>query len=388
VFNLLVTSSIRGYNRISVFVALLCLFAALWAIDRFLLTRTGPARRWRYPAWGALLVLGFLDQTPHSWFREKIVTTLGDQAWRFRADADFFGRIEAHMPPGSKVFCLPYMGFPEVPPSYKLNAYEHARGYVHTSTLVWSFGAVKGREADVWQGEVAAGLRPEGIERMLRRVVARGFDGILIDGRGFPPVSDPKQRLRAGEIISRIQQAYADLGRRDPLYLPEIAQGDKEQFFLDLRPYRDAYRQNHPLAYADLEQKERDWVAVVWLEGFASPELPGFAHEYREGPRDALAWFVNPADRPQKFRLTMKVGALQPGAFHFHVTGLGVDDEFVVERVHGESDTRYAPTDKVYEVVVPPGRHALRFRCAPPPGFVSADNRGLCYFIKDFRKTD
>jgi hypothetical protein len=391
VFNLLVTSSIRGYNRISVFIALLCLFASLWAIDRFLLTRTGGARRLRYPAWAAVLALGFLDQTPYSWFREKIVTTLGTQAKRYRADADFFGRVESHMPPGSKIFCLPYMGYPEVPPTYKIAAYEHVRGYIHTSGLIWSFGAMKGREADVWQGEVAAGLRPEMITNMLRRVVARGFDGLFIDGRGFPPLSDPARRVGPGQIIAAINYDYGEelkrLGR--PVApLPQEEQGDKQQFFLDLRPYRDAYRQNHPDAYEALERYEREWVAVVWLEGFASPELPGFTHEYREGPRDALAWFVNPADRPQKFLVTMKLGCTQPGAYQFRISGLGVDDEFVLERTHPEGDTKYVPEPKTYPVTVPPGRHALRFRCTPPPGFISADYRGLCYFIKDFKKTE
>ncbi|HEV3385096.1 MAG TPA: hypothetical protein VG097_09780, partial [Gemmata sp.] len=42
VFNLFVTAQIRSYNRISVFIAFLCFFATLWAIDRFLVERRRP----------------------------------------------------------------------------------------------------------------------------------------------------------------------------------------------------------------------------------------------------------------------------------------------------------------------------------------------------------
>jgi hypothetical protein len=391
IFNLLVTGSIRGYNRISVFIALFCLTASLWAIDRFLLTRRGRARRLRYPVWAAVAVVGFLDQTPYSWFRQKIVLTLRDQARRYRADADFFGRVESRLPPGSKVFCLPYSGYPEVPPTYKMAAYEHMRGYVHTGGLCWSFGAMKGREADAWQGEVAAGLRPERIAGMLRRVVARGFDGLFIDGHGFPPISDPARNVTPGVIIAVINYEYAlELKRlgRPVVTLPEEEQGDGQQFFLDLRPYRDAYRQNHPAAYEALERQEREWVAVLWLEGFFSPELPGFWNEYREGPPEGLAWFVNPSDRERTFLISMHFGCLQPGAYRMNITGLGVEDEFVIERPLGETDSRRTDRHKEYRVTVPPGRHALSFRCTPPPDFIPADPRRLCYFIKDFRKTE
>ena len=44
-------------------------------------------------------------------------------AERFRADKRFFAKIEDAMPPGTKVFCIPYTGFPESPPVYKMSNY-------------------------------------------------------------------------------------------------------------------------------------------------------------------------------------------------------------------------------------------------------------------------
>ena len=76
---------------------------------------------------------------------------------------------------------------------------------------------------------------------MLMRVVAAGFDGLLIDDRGFAPAHDPKQRLGAAEVITEINQNYAEVLVRPVAQLPEIRHLDRQQFFLDLRPFRDAY---------------------------------------------------------------------------------------------------------------------------------------------------
>jgi hypothetical protein len=224
---------------------------------------------------------------------------------------------------------------------------------------------------------------------MLLRVVARGFDGLFIDGRGFPPIRDPKQRLGAAEIITEINQAYADALGRKVAQLPEIRHLDHQQFFLDLRPFRDAYRERPDLVAAleSLERQEREWVAILWLDGFVSPEPPGFADEYREGPGDATAVFVNPADRPRRLRVTMHFGVMQPGVYDMQLSGL-VEDQFPIEKPRADRDPRNGGPIRTYTFTLPPGRHAIRFRCTPPPDFMPSDHRKMCYFIKDFEKAE
>jgi len=389
VFNLLVTASIRGYNRISVVIAFLCFLAALWAIDRFLLTRTTPRiRRLRYPAWATVLLLGLFDQTPFGWFRAGIVKTIDEQASRFRADADFFKGIQKQMPAGSRVFCVPYIGFPEVPPLVRMPAYEHARGYIHSDGLVWSFGAMKGREVDAWQADVSAVLRKETIARFLQRIVARGFDGLLIDGRGFPPAKEPRDWLTGPEVLNEVNQIYARELGRPGARLPEIIHDDRQQFFLDLRPYRDLYLGKNAEAFEAMAKQEREWVAVVWVNGFYSPEPAGFAHEYREGPRDGTAWFVNPSDRERTFRVSVKFGCFQPGSYRFQFSGL-LDKEFDIERAGDTHEGRHHDGElKEFTVVVPPGRHPLRIRCTPPPDFAPVGYRKMYYALMDFKMAE
>jgi hypothetical protein len=397
IFNLLVTANIRCYNRISVFIAFLCFFAILWALDRYLLTRARRSnRRLRYAAWAGVLLLGMLDQTPYSWFRSGIIKTLDEQASRFHADARFFAQIEERMP-GGKVFCLPYVPYPEVPELHKMPTYDHARGYIHTNTVVWSFGAIKGREADAWQGDVATPLNEKKVREMLPRLVAKGFDGVMIDGRGFPPVKDAGGRITAPLVIAEMNQAYAELQTKGSVKrLPEIIHDGKEQFFLDLRPYRDLYAQKSPAAFETIETQEREWVTVLWLGGFANSdqfinprEFQREGYWYREGPPDGRAWFLNPTDRERKFKITMTFGVFSPGTFQIKLSGLGIEnDEFEIDKKPMDWEEQKYGVTREYTIAVPPGRHALRIRCIPPPGYIHADYRRLCYYIKEFKMSE
>jgi hypothetical protein len=383
-FNLLVIPHIRAYNRISVFLAFLCFFAVLWWLDRFLLTRTGQRmKRARYPILGALLVFGYFDQTPWSYNPLNLhgMKKIDLFAKRYRADKEFFGKIEASMP-GARVFCLPYSPFPESPPVHKMGAYEHARGYLMTDTLHWSFGAIKGREADAWNKQVAFSKTDE----MLRRVVARGFDGLLIDGRGYRASKDGD---RAAVLIGRLNQLYeTDSGQRGA-QLPKITHEDGKQFFVDLRPYREAYRRSAPDLYAKNVKEEAEWVAPLWLDGFIlSSPYDESDDQLIWGPFDANLVLVNPTDRTRTFDMSFVIGVDVTGPFDITISGAGVNDHFaideVVDKENDPLNLKRHGEPKSYLVTVPPGRTKIHFRCRPPEYFLPFDKRNLCYFLKDF----
>ncbi|MFO0823618.1 MAG: hypothetical protein U0792_10965 [Gemmataceae bacterium] len=229
----------------------------------------------RYAAWASVALIGFLDQTPFSWFRAGIITMMDEHASRFRADSQFFQRIEQQMPPGSKIFCLPYCPFPETPPIHRMPAYEHARGYCHTSGLNWSFGAMKGREADEWQQSVAA----QPVDEFLRRIILRGFDGLLVDKRGYATTKKAEAN-QATTLIGEIHKYYANLAGNPKLKLPEIIHSDGEQVFLDLRPCAELMRQKYRIPPHDFEtyaRQERELPSLIWLAGFQSD-----LHEFKD----------------------------------------------------------------------------------------------------------
>ncbi|HUY90028.1 MAG TPA: hypothetical protein VMV10_14930 [Pirellulales bacterium] len=175
---LLVSPQFRGYNRISIYLALFALFAAALAFDRVLAWAADAGRR-RWPLYAALagmVVLGVIDQAG----RGRVPDYASLKA-RFTNDAEFVAAVEAQLAPGDMVFQLPYFPFPEHPPVLGVECYDLARPYLHSRQLRWSYGAMKGRDADLWQRDVQAQPTAELIEALAEK----GFRGIYIDRRGY-----------------------------------------------------------------------------------------------------------------------------------------------------------------------------------------------------------
>jgi len=183
-FSFFVTSQIRAYTRISVFLGFLGLFATLRALDYWL--PASPLLRWL--VFPALAVLGILDQTPRPWFRPEIAAGREAIAAQYVSDREFFSQVE-EVVPGGMVFVLPNLPYPESQPPHRMSSgYRFAAGYLHTRTVLWSFGAMREREIAHWQAEVAA----EPIPRMTQRLIASGFDAVCVDLSGYTEVDGRK----------------------------------------------------------------------------------------------------------------------------------------------------------------------------------------------------
>jgi phosphoglycerol transferase len=174
----LISPQIRCYNRISVFIALFSLFAAAIVFDRFARWRASAGgRQWPLQALlAAIVVAGVIDEAG----RDRVPNYAALKA-DFDDDAEFIRRIEAVIPTGSMVFQLPYFPFPESPAIVALGEYELFRPYLHSRSLRWSYGAMKGREEDRWQRETCRQSEAE----LVQALAERGFAGIHIDRRGY-----------------------------------------------------------------------------------------------------------------------------------------------------------------------------------------------------------
>ena len=123
------------------------------------------------------------------------------------------------------MFQLPYVPFPEGYPDTPVGdqvatyatKYEPLRGYLNSSTLRWSYGAIKGRPDD-W----AAQLAGQPLAFVVPAVSAAGFDGIWVDPAGFEPAKALRIRTALRELLSEA-----------PLVSP-----DRNLWFFDLRRYR------------------------------------------------------------------------------------------------------------------------------------------------------
>ena len=170
----------------------------------------------------AVLLFGVYDQTQ----RRVHPALLGDRAGSGAATACSSTEIQARLPHGASVFQLPYVPFPEGIPQTPVGGplatyatkYEPLRGYLHSSTLRWSYGAMKGRSDD-WAAQLAgqplslvtAAVRRD---RLRRRV-------------GGP------RWLRAREGGPGLRAALRSL-----LGVAAARQPRPDLWFFDLRPYR------------------------------------------------------------------------------------------------------------------------------------------------------
>ncbi|WP_196222238.1 DUF7024 domain-containing protein [Burkholderia ubonensis] len=178
IFSLLVSPAIRGWNRVSIFIAFPSICVVLIAIKQFC---ARLALRQFVPATSviaiALCALALWDQTTHPCF-----TCLATNESEYTNDAKFVADLEKQVARGSMIYQLPYVVFPETASRlHKLETYDPARGYLHTSALKWSYGGIKGRPGDLF----FRALAQQPMSRQVSILEKLGFAGIYIDRRGY-----------------------------------------------------------------------------------------------------------------------------------------------------------------------------------------------------------
>lgn len=229
-----VTRDIRGWNRISLFIAFFSLYAVALLLDgaRRRLAVTSAGRLGTAAMLAGVLVFGALDETSG-----YFVPKYAKNAAQWRSDGRFVAEIEARMPRGASIFQLPYVPFPEgygatgtsvSPPNPNFGTtYELARGYIHSRDLRFSYGAMKGRSAD-WQAELAS--KP--LYLSLAAAAADGFQGLWVDPHGYSADARP-----------RLAPALQKLLGVAPLRSPA-----RDLLFFDLRPFAAALARAHGAA--------------------------------------------------------------------------------------------------------------------------------------------
>jgi phosphoglycerol transferase len=169
-FAFLVTPSMRGLNRISPHIAFFALFSLLWLLQR--LAQSQP--RLTIAIAAAITLSGSFDEIPGQPISRADAAT-------FDKRQAVFDRIEATLPPGTAVFELPYVFFPEDGRVSPVLSYALFEPYLRTSGLRWSFGGMRGRASDIWN-EQAAALHGADLVSVLS---GAGFGAIYIDRRGY-----------------------------------------------------------------------------------------------------------------------------------------------------------------------------------------------------------
>jgi phosphoglycerol transferase len=217
-FALLVSPEIRGYSRVSIYLAFFALFAGVILAETLY-------RRWDGTAWGRwllraglllLLVMGFLDEKAPPGH-----LAYAEHRDAYQNDLTFVAAIESRLPAGSMVFQLPYNTFPGGPTQVNMLAYDHFRVYLASKTLRWSYGAMWGRNADSWYAATAA-LPPQDL---VAKLAAAGFSGIYINRDGH------------ADDASALEKELGNV-----LHAKPLQSGDGRMLFFDLTAYTSSPR--------------------------------------------------------------------------------------------------------------------------------------------------
>jgi phosphoglycerol transferase len=166
VFAALDLTQIRAWNRSSVYIAFLALAGLLLALQRLrvLSSRTGV----RFLAAAAIACVAILDQAHGFRAREAGVHEA------FSADGTYIRSLEREYG-CRRVYQLPYEYWPE--PAARSDPYGQGKLYLQSREIHWSYGAMKGRDADLWLRMMSK--LP--IRAQMMRVREAGFCGVLLN---------------------------------------------------------------------------------------------------------------------------------------------------------------------------------------------------------------
>lgn len=180
---LLGPTQVRGWNRMVVYLGFFSLTAVGLALSRLQAWRDRP--KLVLPAVvAAVVVIGMLDQTT-----DRFVPDYLHARTEYQNDRAFVGRIEAAMPEEAAILQLPYVRYPEEPPVERMIDYDHLRGYLHSESLRWSYGSIKG--TDDWKRR----LSTLDAKFLPLAASAAGFSGIWIDRFGYSDSASGIERV-------------------------------------------------------------------------------------------------------------------------------------------------------------------------------------------------
>jgi len=208
-------SSLRCYNRLSIYIAFYSLFIVIYFIE-YLLQKCKITNYIKYIIILFIGILAILDITVPS-NKDNTNTKV-----KYYSDKSFVKKIEDITPENSMIFQLPFVPSRHHAHFVNMGVYQQFTPFVHSNTLKWSYRATSNSIAERWQSYVAS--KPA--DEMLKHLAGVGFNGLYIDKNGYS-TSDEYNIIRNKIIeITGVEPIVSNNGRLEYFLLTE--------YFLDL----------------------------------------------------------------------------------------------------------------------------------------------------------
>lgn len=166
----------RASSRNSIFLLVWALFfIGQWCQRHWRPQWRPSALRWSVAL--AIAAIGIVDCVP----RLNAERWLKLNAASLQTQRDFLAGLEHRLGAGALIFQLPSTSFPEEGPVGRMTDYEHFRPYLLSTTLRFSYGALRG--TDVARGLRALGTLP--LPLLKTELEAAGFSALWLDRRAW-----------------------------------------------------------------------------------------------------------------------------------------------------------------------------------------------------------
>ena len=248
----LLTTSIRNYNRMSIFIAMFSVISFGYLMDKAKdkLLFSGINKIYLLLASVIMLCIGVWDMTSAEYaeyssydpFVGQWVSRRDEDKLRVDSDKVFFGQIQKIMQEGDMILQLPivsntiYSSFPNGVAGTWTNYWP----YLYTN-LRWSHGDVKGGQNDQWLSRV----KELPVEDLIDVAVHVGFSGIYIDPAGY-------EEDELDRVVSLIEQKTGAVAIRSSV---------GNLYFYNIHSYADDLRSKYTNAEWDFEK-------MYWLYKF------------------------------------------------------------------------------------------------------------------------
>jgi phosphoglycerol transferase len=352
IFAMLISPSIRCYNRISVYIAFFALLAVAVVLNEIKKRNIkNKLSRGLFALFMlVLLVVGIWDQTSPAYVPNYEVVKNA-----YMNDADFVSTIETVTHKNAMIFQLPYVPFPENPPVNRMGDYELLRGYFHSDNLRWSYGAMKGRYGDLWLRDVTN--KPT--EEMIKTLCFAGFSGIYIDRFGY---EDDGYSIQ-NELSSILSQS-------------PLEDNSERLMFFNLNNYYKELKAEYTHDEWVEQQNEALYpILYTWSGGFSSLEGNPEAN-WRWCSNSGQLRIINKSSKERQVSLRMGISTGYTEQAKLSIKSDILNEVLVVNSIE---------TEYIKNLTIPPGNHVIEFLCDARRVDAPSDPRYLVFRINNFR---
>jgi phosphoglycerol transferase len=353
VLNVIMGPEIRAYNRFSIFLAFFSIAGLSLCADARVRGASRTLTKWGLVAVvSAVAGLSLVDQLYDG---RDLATSQREDMNSAVHERAIVAQLERYLPVGSGVFELPVTVFPADAGVERMGMYDHARPYLWSQNLRWSWPSFSQRHR-AWLGRIET---LQGVA-FLRALALSGFGAIWVDRFGY---ADGGKQIMQGLVDAGATSVPLGVSSR---YAAFDIQGVGRQLRYSLGEARFEAQATDLL---------RGGVTVEWGEGFHGAERTSDGTDFRWARAQSQMLVRNLDTRAQVVHLAFAVAS--HGAGVLDIRGGGV---------RMEAPLSSAPSETVIEIRLAPGEiKRIDFTARAPRVKASGDTRELYFQVLRLR---